>query len=129
MSNLALFSFITAAHVRMAPMARPGVATSRGTSLAMLADGETAWSDKENWALADAVPQFTVGQGNERATFWSALVASTPELAARSGADCEVQFREVKTDDVQAGAAPTVLEDWSRLDDGRYTGRVAGGRV
>lgn len=92
----------------------------------MMATPGEDWTDKESWALADAVPTFTVGSGDERATFWSALALNTPGLAARSGAECERRFREENSENVEAGAAPLVLEDWSRLEDGRYTGRVAG---
>ena len=84
-----------------------------------------SWSTDEDWALQDSAPAFTVGRGNERATFWTALVASTPDLAKRSAAECEKRLRELK-EKAEVGSAPLVLDEWKRLDDGRYTGRVTG---
>jgi hypothetical protein len=83
------------------------------------------WGDAEDWALQDAVGAFTVGAGSEVSTFWSALAASTAELSARSAAECEERVRELEKAP-RAGPQPAVLEDWQRLEDGRYTGRVAG---
>lgn len=88
-----------------------------------MSDG--AWRETEDWALQDAAPKFTVGAGREMCTFWTALAASTPELTTRSASDCEARLRNL-TDGGLVGAEPSVLNDWTRLDDGRYTGRVAG---
>ena len=70
-----------------------------------------SWSTDEDWALQDSAPAFTVGRGNERATFWTALVASTPDLAKRSAAECEKRLRELK-EKAEVGSAPLVLDEW-----------------
>jgi len=84
----------------------------------------TSWAPQEDWALQDRAPQFTVGRGGSQATFWSALTASTPELAGRTPEECERRLRELGATVV--GRQPRVLEDWSRLGDGRYTGHLDG---
>lgn len=84
----------------------------------------TSWAPQEDWALQDRAPQFTVGRGGSQATFWSALTASTPELAGRTPEECERRLRELGATAV--GRQPRVLEDWSRLGDGRYTGHLDG---
>ena len=45
---------------------------------------EGSWRDAEDWALLDAAPAFTVGDGPFVATFWQSLAAATPALSARS---------------------------------------------
>jgi len=95
-------------------------------SLEPVMSGEKPWQDAEDWALTDNAAEFTVGSGAEKSTFWTALATSTPQLAARSGAECEERWKELNVEQAKVGKQPLVLEDWSRLDDGRYTGRVAG---
>ena len=104
-------------HAPFAPRTRPVKLSS--------AEKASQWSTDADWALTDAVPQFTVGQGSEVATFWTALAASTPELSSRSVEECEARLRELGSSEV-TGPQPAVLEDWTRLPDGRYTGRLKG---
>ena len=87
---------------------------------------DSEWRDKEDWALADSVPQFTVGSGESVATFWQALAAATPELAGRTASECESRWGELEPQQ-RIGPQPPVLEDWEKLPDGRYSGRVNGG--
>ena len=87
---------------------------------------EDAWTDSEDWALADAVPQFTVGRGSDISTFWTALTTTTPELSSRSAGECEARHRALAGSTEAVGKQPSVLEEWERLADGRYTGRLAG---
>ena len=106
----------------------PGAAivrVARVGALTMAEADEKKWTQSEDWALADAVPQFTVGQSSSVSTFWTALATTTPELGSRSAAECERRFAKLDAEE-PAGKQPPVLEDWSKLDDGRYTGRLAG---
>ena len=103
-------------------------------------EDELAWRDAEDWALADGAPAFTVGRGPQTCTFWTALIAATPELAARSPAACESRWRVLAaakgkaakgkaakgTAGTAVGPQPPVLSDWQRLADGRYAGRLSG---
>ena len=87
------------------------------------------WATREDFALLDGAPAFSVGSGAQAVTFWQSMVASTPELAARSAEDCERRWAELKpADDAAArvGPQPAVLEEWSRMADGRISGRIAG---
>ena len=87
------------------------------------------WATREDFALLDGAPAFSVGSGAQAVTFWQSMVASTPELAARSAEDCERRWAELKpADDTAArvGPQPAVLEEWSRMADGRISGRIAG---
>ena len=87
------------------------------------------WATREDFALLDGAPAFSVGSGAQAVTFWESMVASTPELAARSAEDCERRWAELKpADDAAArvGPQPAVLEEWSRMADGRISGRIAG---
>jgi len=94
------------------------------------------WLPSEDWALIDTIPSYTVGQGNFAATFWQVLVLSSPALSARSAVECETRMQELSAEVGQGvapsramppfGPQPAVLEDWAKLPDGRYTGRLAG---
>ena len=95
----------------------------------MQAAPPTDWATREDFALLDGAPAFSVGSGAQAVTFWQSMVASTPELAARSAEDCERRWAELKpADDAAArvGPQPAVLEEWSRMADGRISGRIAG---
>lgn len=86
------------------------------------------WQPSEDWALLDSVPKFTVGSGDCTATFWEALAASSSVLAKRTAAELEKRVRVLASEQQvpPSGPQPVVLEDWVRLEDGRYTGRVTG---
>ena len=60
------------------PRSRPPVQT--------LDDALSPWRDEEDWALVEAMPEFTVSKGNAAATFWTALAASSAVLCQRSPA-------------------------------------------
>ena len=104
----------------------------------------------EDWALLDAVPEFTVrggGSGSSEtvATFWQQLTAATPALARKSAEEVELRAIELRarrklesngTAAVAAAAAaamaaagpsPQALEQWRRLEDGRFAGRLSPG--
>jgi len=89
---------------------------------------DDSWRADEDWALLDSAAAFTVNN-DEPVTFWSALSASTPELRARTPEACQRRWgmlaKEGSTS-VVTGPEPATLNDWSRLPDGRMTGRVAG---
>lgn len=86
-----------------------------------------AWQNVEDWALLDGVLAFTVGRDDQVATFWSALASSTPQLAARGAAACEQRWASIAPSEApKVGRQPEVLENWSRLADGRISGRLAG---
>ena len=88
---------------------------------------EAEWRDAEDWALLDAAPAFTVGEGPFVATFWQSLTAATPALSARSADECERRYGKLSQNQTPVGRQPPVLEDWTKCDGGRYSGRVAGG--
>jgi len=126
---LALFS-APAAVLVLRPAARPA-ARSRSTRLTCSAD--TPWSADEDWALADGLAGFTAGRGDDNAaTFWTALAASSAVLGRRSGDECYERTCLLAQEQnlTQAfGPEPQVLESWSRLPDGRFTGTVDGRSV
>ena len=98
-------------------------------AVAMQATPPRDWATREDFALLDGAPAFSVGSGAQAVTFWQSMVASTPELAARSAEDCERRWAELKPDGDTAsrvGPQPAVLEEWSRMADGRISGRIAG---
>lgn len=73
------------------------------------------WDLREDWALEDSVPRYTVG--SEATTFWTQLRHSTPELAHRSEVELEQRYKEwySSAEDsllVKCGASPTILSDW-----------------
>ena len=50
--------------------------------ISMQATPPTDWATREDFALLDGAPAFSVGSGAQAVTFWQSMVASTPELAA-----------------------------------------------
>ena len=90
------------------------------------------WLPQESIALVDNAPLFSAGDGDHAVTFWQILVDSTPELSARSALECEehwsrrIELEPIRDVVLRVGPAPPVLEDWTRLDDGRYVGRLSG---
>ena len=97
----------------------------------------------EDWALLDAVPEFTVrggGSGSSEtvATFWQQLTAATPALARKSAEEVELRAVELRARRklesngtaavaAAAGPSPQALEQWRRLEDGRFAGRLSPG--
>lgn len=111
--------------LRRSPKPRP----SRSRCACCAPSDESAWSAEEDWTLADRVPDFTAGRGRDTATFWTALVASDPILYWRSPQDCSKRMAWLAAEQnlSQAfGPEPPVLDAWSRLGDGRFTGTVDG---
>ena len=92
------------------------------------------WLPQESIALVDNAPLFSAGEGGHAVTFWQIMADSTPELSARSALECEehwsrrieLRIEEWTRANERVGPAPLVLEDWTRLDDGRYAGRLSG---
>ena len=73
------------------------------------------WDLREDWALQDSVPRYTVGA--ESATFWTQLRHSTPELEGRSEAELEARYKEWYSESedlllVECGPSPILLSDW-----------------
>lgn len=73
------------------------------------------WDLREDWALQDSVPRYTVG--TELATFWTQLRHSTPELARWSEEELEQRYKEWynSAEDsllVECGPSPVLLSDW-----------------
>ena len=88
------------------------------------------WKSAEDWALVDGAGSFTVGRGAEARTFWQALQASSPALAARSVTELETRLRSLSAEQsVNFGPQPEVLEAWEMLSDGRCAGRLEGRAV
>jgi hypothetical protein len=57
--------------LRASGVAALGVSRWRPSPL-RVAPNDAQWRDEEDWALLDAVPEFTVGEGDAAATFWTA---------------------------------------------------------
>ena len=88
---------------------------------------DAPWRDEEDWALLDATPEFTVGAGDTAATFWTALASSSAVLCQRSPIECSERARLLAkrpNATLSYGQEPRVLDSWSRLPDGRVTGRL-----
>ena len=93
---------------------------------------EEDWTSEEDWALVDTIPDFTVGNGNTAATFWTALAASSAVLCQRSSIECAGRAALLKTQQKSTfsyGQEPEVLDLWQRLPDGRVTGRLDSART
>ena len=107
------------------------MATASSPSSGEQPDGRL-WRDEEDWAIIDSAPDFTVGEGTKSVTFWTALAASSVDLCQRSASECEQRAVELDAQQRNAtlsvGPEPRVLEDWTKLADGRITGRL-GGRI
>ena len=88
--------------------------------------GEAPWCDEEDWALIDSMPEFTVGSGSMTATFWTALSSSNAVLCQRSPSECERRARLLTAENASLnfGGEPMVLCGWTRLANGRFTGRL-----
>lgn len=88
---------------------------------------DASWRDEEDWALLDATPEFTVGEGNTASTFWTALTSSSTVLCQRSPTECAQRVELLATQQNSTfsyGQEPRVLDSWVRLPDGRFTGRL-----
>ena len=96
---------------------RPGFMRDRRAVHCM---DEGPWAETEDWALLDQLPAFSAGQGTQRATFWSALALSSPELARRSAAECEARAKALSPS-ADSGPAPPTLEDWERLSSAAHS--------
>lgn len=103
---------------------------------------EVVWELREDWALQDAVPRYTVGtnhhpnhKNNNAAaavTFWKQLRHSTQELSARTEDELEERYREwyASAEDsllVECGGSPSLLSDWSLSGDGVVSGSLPNG--
>ena len=114
---------------------------------------DSSWTLREDWALIDQLPKFTVGQGEQTRTFWTQLVASTAELSSKKSPDelyqrCQQLSLEQKNDTniniplpLHFGPPPPLLSRW-RMDlttttttsaqyaaDNRAVGTLEDGRV
>ena len=114
---------------------------------------EPEWSPQEDWALQDQVKAYSAGTGADTATFWSAMAANVPALAARAPAELEARAAQLAVDGgtqvrpctltpqhaprLQASAhigsnraptraQPALLDTWEQLADGRYAGNAEG---
>ena len=89
---------------------------------------EDAWTAAEDTALLASTPAFTCGDGASTVTFWSALAVATPALARRSPLECEERIALLAANATIAvssfGRRPAVLDDWERMDDGRFVGTL-----
>jgi len=103
-------------------------------------DNDNGWDLRQDWALQDAVPRYTVGrtmisssEASLGATFWTQLRHSTPALATNTETDLEKRYSVLQqrqqqqlektkssatTNDIQvpkliqSGSSPTLLSDW-----------------
>ena len=116
------------------PRPRHPALASRRASPEMTTTPTDNWLPQESIALVDNAPLFSAGEGDHAVTFWQIMADSTPELSARSALECEehwsrrieLRLEEWTRANERVGPAPPVLKDWTRLDDGRYAGRLSG---
>jgi len=93
-----------------------------------------SFSMKQDWALIDAVPLFTVSAETDKpATFWTQLAADTPELSLLSPERLQARYKELQLEQPAQstnpfGPQPPVLDQWSYSEDGKnVVGVLAGG--
>ena len=84
----------------------------------------SAWQTKEEWALLDDMPAYTVGTGKHTVTFWSSLAAANPVLIKRSPE--ELQSHAARIADGAVWREPKVLCSAARRSDGTWMGKVDG---
>ena len=121
---LAATTSIRAPSVGVASMLSTSAPRSRPQLQAL---DDAPWRDEEDWALLDATPEFTVGAGSMAATFWTALASSSAVLSQRSSTECAQRAEMLATrqnSTLSYGQEPKVITSWSRLPDGRVTGRL-----
>lgn len=98
-----------------------------------LGDAGRPWRDNEDWALLEATPRFTVGDGENAATFWTALSTAGAELGQRTPGELQRRIEELAAEKGLGrgsyGGEPVVLSSWARMPDGRFTGSVDGRSV
>ena len=81
------------------------------------------WSTREEWALLDEAPSFTVGDGTKRVTFWSSL-ALHPMLKHRSPDELQAHAASLN---MPVGHEPKVLRAARSVSGGKtWTGIVDG---
>lgn len=106
---------------------RAAAPTAGRTPLETLGD---AWSEREAWALEDSVPRYTVHCDRRGPlVLWRRMQVDVPELVGRSLDELRARWvAEHAADSVEAEAAraesPPCLEDWERLTDGSYRGKL-----
>eukprot|EP00966_Prymnesium_polylepis_P299086 6910744-Prymnesium_polylepis.1 len=89
-----MMHFLTATAVAMhrsvprASLAPSLRASHRGAAPWCCATGGKPWTPEEDWALVDAIPEFTAGADADLTTFWTALAASSTVLFRRSADEC-----------------------------------------
>ena len=112
------------------PNADSALSVASPTSFTPSAVSEDAWSEREAWALEDSVPRYTV-QCDRRGplVLWRRLQVDTPELAGRSVDALRARWlaeHAADEDMIKAANAdcPPCLEDWERLADGSYRGKL-----
>ena len=86
------------------------------------------WSALEDQALVDEASAFTVGEGENIATFWEALAASSLALCDRTASECEARMNLLSVAQPRRahGSQPQRIEAWARLPDGRVSGESDG---
>ena len=112
-------SVATASVAKNAELTKPSPTTTDSASVSTTTCSSISSSDdwdlRDDWALQDSVPRYTVG--TESATFWTQLRHSTPELAKRSEAELEQRYKEWYSESedlllVECGSSPVLLSDW-----------------
>ena len=80
-----------------------------------------SFSTKQDWALIDAVPLFTVSaETDQPATFWTQLAADTPELSLLLPERLQARYEELQQPATNPfGPQPPVLDQWSYSEDGK----------
>lgn len=82
------------------------------------------WSMREEWALLDEAPSFTVGSGQNRVTFWGSLAAHNPILSQRTPSELQAHASILN---LPVGDAPQVLQSAMSVSGGKtWTGTVDG---
>jgi len=120
-------------HTRLNGSKNEGGETTSGNGAVQATEtDDPKWELMEDWSLQDKVPDFTVTSSTGRATFWSQLKHTVPELSSRTEQELNDRYNELKleppkqplssngkettttvgTPFIDSGESPEVLSDW-----------------
>ena len=91
-----------------------------------------SFTTKEDWALLDSAPAYTIAASTQPLTFWTALSADQPLLSRHSPEallERHAFLRSLDPAVLPTGPEPPILDAWMKSGDLRYSGRVNGRKV
>jgi len=121
---------IVASSTGVAAVVDAAVLDTAPAPAASLALNSVVWSERQSWALEDSVPRYTVdSDGTGPIVLWRRMQVDVPELSDLSVDALRARWVFEHAADAGAVAAasaarPPCLEDWERLPDGSYSGKL-----